>query len=271
MSKNNINELQVVFNNKFNEVTIKDLTEREHNLLMGFVGRIKNMGEKELTLSYDEASELCGREYIPPKELEGITMSLWGKIKNTDYSWENNKNSGGAMLLFSSVVYDRDKDEISLLMNPHLLYIVNDFEKNGNYTSVEFKKFLDTSDSYSKRLFRLLSQYSKTGYYKVDTNKFREIMECPTAYNVGKFNQKIVNPSIEDLKKYFPGLTLNKITKGKKIKYYEFTFQKQTKVREWDPNKYKKGSSTSRVKEVGPRGLEPLTPEQEQEVQDLYK
>lgn len=259
--------LQVVFNNAFNKEVIKDLTSSEHNLLMGLLGKLKEKEDAEITIDFDEVSALCGQSARMPTQIIELSNSLWDKVKMTDYSLYSQSKSGpyksGGVMLFSYLAVDKDEQVIRLAINPDLQYFVNSFS-GGSYTSLKFKDFQQTKDKYGKLLYRLLAQYSNTGFYKVKLTELKRLLDCPAAYDTRRFNEKIVNPSIKSLEPFFNNLKLNKIKKGRNITHYEFTFSPQEKTRQWDPNLIKKSRKDVTPKKSSSDELNALSDELEQ-------
>ncbi len=70
-------------------------------------------------------------------------------------------------------------------------------------------------------------QYRSTGYYQVNIEEFKEIMDVPKSYTqMGQIDQKVLKPAMKELNNYFEDLEITKIKakKGNKIAKLEFTF-----------------------------------------------
>ncbi|WP_229026001.1 replication initiation protein, partial [Enterococcus faecium] len=93
-----------------------------------------------------------------------------------------------------------------------------------------FYSLFKTLQQNPKTLFRLLMQYRSTGYYVVRIEEFRSLMDIPEYYQMGNIDQKVLNPALRELKKYFNDLKVTKIKakKGNKIAKLEFTFSSLT-------------------------------------------
>ncbi|MGL5428013.1 MAG: replication initiation protein, partial [Cetobacterium sp.] len=54
---------------------------------------------------------------------------------------------------------------------------------------------------YAKRLYMLLKQFESTGYFVMEINQFRDVLEVPSAYTLGQMNQQIILKSKSELEK----------------------------------------------------------------------
>ncbi|MGL4997933.1 MAG: replication initiation protein, partial [Cetobacterium sp.] len=54
---------------------------------------------------------------------------------------------------------------------------------------------------YAKRLYMLLKQFESTGYFVMEIEQFRDVLEVPSAYALGRINDKIIKPCKNELEK----------------------------------------------------------------------
>lgn len=253
--------LTVVFNNVFNKETIRGLEPREYNLLMGIVGKIKKKGIEEVTISFDEVSSLIGNEYETASKIITLVDSLWEKVKMTDYALyvqgKNGPKKAGGVMLFSYLSVDEKEHQLKIMMNPALEYFVNSFTQGG-YTSLRLKDFQRATNKYGKSLFKLLAQYSTTGFYKVQRDDLIRLLDKPDSYDIRRFHSRVLNPAIKDVSEFFVDLELTKVKKGRNITHYEFRFKPQKNTRKWDPS-------------LGTKTRKDVTPDKESGVDELQK
>lgn len=57
------------------------------------------------------------------------------------------------------------------------------------------------SGKYAKRLYMLLKQFESTGYFVMEIEQFRDVLEVPEAYTLGRINDKIIKPCKVELEK----------------------------------------------------------------------
>ncbi|WP_232782727.1 replication initiation protein [Macrococcoides caseolyticum] len=128
-------------------------------------------------------------------------------------------------VLFTYYEIDTKEKYIEISLNPELEHILNNL--TGNFTRFELQELTGIKSSYSKHMFRLLKQFRKTGYLKIEINDFRDRLDVPESYRMTDINKRVLNPIMRDLSTIFEGLNINKIKKGKSIKYLEFRFKKE--------------------------------------------
>ncbi len=205
-NKNISTNLTVAFNNDFNKKVIEDLTKKEHNLLMSLVGKTKNKGLKEVSLSFDEVSDSVGFTREKTNRIISIVDSLWDKIKMTDYALYVQSKTGpkkaGGVMLFSYLSIDKEAQLVKLKLNPDLEYFLNSFS-SGQFTSLKLKDFQATQNKYGKLLFRLLAQYKKTGFYVTSRDKLFYLLEKPDSYNISMFHKRILTPALKSIEPFF--------------------------------------------------------------------
>ncbi len=233
------NNLTIVFKNVFNKKIIEGLEQSEHNLLLGLLGKLKEKGLKEVSISFAEVSVLMGQADVRPQRVNDTVLSLWDKIKMTDYTLYAQGPKGlsraGGVMLFSHLKVDKENNNIKLKMNPDLAYFVNSFD-DGNFVSLELKQFIETRNKHGKNLFRLLSQYKRTGFFVADRDTLFYLMCKPKSYDIRRFHSLVLGPAIKSIESVFENLTVNKIKKGRRIVRYEFHFTPRTEKNQlFDP------------------------------------
>lgn len=83
---------------------------------------------------------------------------------------------------------------------------------------------------YAKRLYMLLKQFESTGYFIMEVEQFRDVLEVPKAYTLGILNRDIINKAKAELEKKqiyrFPAETKGKgRRKIEKIEIYFSIFE----------------------------------------------
>ncbi len=121
----------------------------------------------------------------------------------------------------------KQKKFVEVSVNPDLEYIINGL--TAEFSRFELSAFTSLRSTYAKTLFRLLMQY-RLLVYVVRIEEFRSLMDIPEYYQMGNIDQKVLNPALRELKKYFNDLKVTKIKakKGNKIAKLEFTFSSLT-------------------------------------------
>ncbi len=104
---------------------------------------------------------------------------------------------------------------------------VNNLLKKGNFTILELENFVKLKSVYSKTLFRILKQWDSIHYKKFELQELRELLDVPVSYSTARFNQRILTPMENELKQFFPHLTIEKKKTGKVITEIEISWGKK--------------------------------------------
>ena len=161
--------------------------------------------------------------------------------------------------VFSTKIYTDNR--LGVMINPyHKQYIYSkiDIDKwhsvKGNHKKInalelaeEEKKKLtgmmttffsdEIKGKYTQRLLDLLMQYQGSGLFIMEWERFKELLEIPKTYKAGNIDQRIINPTKEELEKI--GLKITKIEKIKKGRSIEtikikFDFEKKKEEKKQD-------------------------------------
>lgn len=164
---------------------------------------------------------------------------------------ENGLGISGSIFVTKEIDAETLKIEIPSLFIPHLFYqhdinIIHKAKKKEPLTVKELdywdkelkhkkKEILlleeaelkGISGKYAKRLYMLLKQFESTGYFVMEINDFRDIMEVPKAYTVGRINDKIIKTAKSELenKKIFQFIDEPKGKGRRKIEKIEINFK----------------------------------------------
>ena len=109
----------------------------------------------------------------------------------TDLKWlfedlEKEKFAFRHVLNTSDARCGYEKGTITIVLNPLLKPL---FIALSHYTTYELKWYMTFKSWYSMRLYEMLSAFKDTGYWEVDIDKFRLLMDCENKYKTkGKNN-----------------------------------------------------------------------------------
>ncbi|WP_298491170.1 replication initiation protein [uncultured Lactobacillus sp.] len=102
------------------------------------------------------------------------------------------------------------------------------FNSLKSWTRFSLFQYTKLRSMYSKRLFRRLKQWRTLGTYSYTVDEFKKALLVPKSYAPGNIDQRILNPVLEELAPYFPGIHLTKNyakgKKGRKLLGYTFTW-----------------------------------------------
>lgn len=219
----------VRFSNDTNKAVIQQLTAPELKLYYGLLYFLFERGLAKVDVGFDEIVEIAGIESYKPHEIEPWLDKFWSKakvttIKETTYKDNGKKKDHTEFPFYSFFKVDYENRKLTLAVNPLAYNYVNGLTEN--YTTAKLNNIIATGSTYSARLHSLLSQYKFTGWYTVDVDELKFLMDCPKSYTTPKFNKRCLEPAVEEQKQFFPNLQVIAKVKGRKIVKYQFTFDK---------------------------------------------
>lgn len=219
--------LMIKYHNNLNKIALKDFNQRELSIFFAVCSIMKEQGIQELNISFSDLERIVGIQFKDKNEL--VTY-----IRNTNKKLLNLKteiaNDGVYInfVLFKTFITDTNKNMLTIKVNEEFAYILNDLTQN--FTLFELNEFNLLTSIYAKHLYRLLKQFRYTGYYKVEINEFRRLLDIPSSYQMNDINKRVLNPAIKEVSNFFTSLKLTKEKEGRNIKYLKFTFDKERRA-----------------------------------------
>lgn len=272
--KNEIREV-AKYSNDFNTVPLKDFSLVQKKILMTLIWLIKETDGSDITIDYDRFISLAQSK---PRSLEeGIRLirQTFRKILSLSITEIETETSYEEFMLFTARKVDKQSGEITVRVNPDYFSLIKDFAN-------EYTKFpLQIGNSFSKQytidIYKFLRQFADTGFWVVTVENFKRYLAIPESYGATKIREKIINPALEELKKYYPNLRLEEVKAKRKrgergrpkVTSYKFHFDKE--VREaWEDNKYNsKAKETNVPKWSNPEYKNTTTEEEKLELAKL--
>ena len=249
VEKNEIREV-AKYSNDFNAVPLKDFSLVQKKILMTLIWLIKETDGSDITIDYDRFISLAQSK---PRSLEeGIRLirQTFRKILSLSITEIETETSYEEFMLFTARKVDKKNGEITVRVNPDYFSLIKDFAN-------EYTKFpLQIGNSFSKQytidIYKFLRQFADTGFWVVTVENFKRYLAIPDSYGATKIREKIINPALEELKKYYPNLRLEEVKAKRKrgergrpkVTSYRFHFDKEARDA-WEDDKY-----GSKVKET---------------------
>lgn len=216
----------VKYENKVNTLSLTGFTAVELNLFMLLCAKTKDKGQELIELDYVELKNLLGLEKQADKYFHDELYKMSAKLTKINGNFKNDRKFV-AFNLFSTFSGDLDTRTLTVRVNIDFQFLLNELAKN--FTRFELSEFVQLESKYSKNLYRLLKQYRRTGTYRVEADKFRELMDCPKSYQNMYFMRDCVSVAVKELSNgYFKNLKVIPIKahkRGAPIVAYEFTFK----------------------------------------------
>ena len=241
--KNEIREV-AKYSNDFNAVPLKDFSLVQKKILMTLIWLIKETDGSDITIDYERFIYLTQAK---PKSLEdGIRLirQTFRKILSLSITEIETETSYEEFMLFTARKVDKQNGEITIRVNPDYFSLIKNFAN-------EYTKFpLQIGNSFSKQytidIYKFLRQFADTGFWVVTVENFKRYLAIPDSYGATKIREKIINPALEELKKYYPNLRLEEVKAKRKrgergrpkVTSYKFHFDKEAR-NAWEDNKYK--------------------------------
>lgn len=238
------------YSNDFNAVPLKDFSLVQKKILMTLIWLIKETDGSDITIDYDRFISLAQSK---PRSLEeGIRLirQTFRKILSLSITEIETETSYEEFMLFTARKVDKKNGEITVRVNPDYFSLIKDFAN-------EYTKFpLQIGNSFSKQytidIYKFLRQFADTGFWVVTVENFKRYLAIPDSYGATKIREKIINPALEELKKYYPNLRLEEVKAKRKrgergrpkVTSYRFHFDKEARDA-WEDDKY-----GSKVKET---------------------
>lgn len=212
------------YHNDMNLIAFKDFSQRELNIFFSLCLLMKEKGIGEITLSYDEIKNVIPDRFESKAKFEEILESVYDKLLQLRLE-SRDKNKIEKFILFTSYKIHVNEKTVTINTNSDYSYILNNLSKN--FTLFELQEFNELSSTYSKHMFRLLKQYRSTGFFRINVDEFKRLLDIPKSYTMKKIGVKVLGPIEKELVSYFNDFKINKIKSGRSITELEFTFKPQ--------------------------------------------
>jgi len=126
----------------------------------------------------------------------------------------------------SSIHYEKGAGEVSLAFAPEIAQFLVQLKKH--FTSYQLKQAAALRSVYSWRLFESLKSHESIGQWRVEIERFHEVMETPKSYrrNFNEVRRWVLDPAISELaEKCALAVTVEPEKRGRRIAALTFTFE----------------------------------------------
>ncbi|GAA8888090.1 hypothetical protein HpSIM16_15100 [Helicobacter pylori] len=200
----------ITYHNNTNKVNLGKLSERESNLLFAIFQKLKDQGNTPIRFEPQDLKRMLNID-ISNERLSEVVVKLWDSIKTADF-WKISETETSIIqenyMLFSRCKIELNKPSkdlkyLEIQLNDNYNYLLNNLGM-GQYTSFNLLEFQQVRGKYAKTLYRLLKQYKSTGILSVEWTQFRELLDIPKDYKMPNIDQKVLTPSLKELRKIYP-------------------------------------------------------------------
>ncbi|WP_120925535.1 replication initiation protein [Helicobacter pylori] len=231
------------YHNNANKVNLGKLSEREANLLFAIFQRLKDQGNTLIRFEPQDLKRMIMvKSNLTNRQLLQVLKNLLDNIGGANF-WiirehvENGEiyEDHTSYMLFKQFDIRIHKptqtiEYLDVQLNDNYQYLLNNLGMGGQYTSFKLLEFQRVRGKYAKTLYRLLKQYKSTGILSVEWSQFRELLDIPKDYKMENIDQKVLNPSLKELRKIYPfeHLSYKKERKShdrRKVTHIDFYFE----------------------------------------------
>ncbi len=211
------NNAYTTYHNNANKVNLGKLSEREANLLFAIFQKLKDQGNTLIRFKPQDLKQMIMvKSNLTNRQLLQILKNLLDNISGANF-WiirehvENGEiyEDHTSYMLFKQFEIRIHKstqtiEYLDVQLNDSYQYLLNNLGMGGQYTSFKLLEFQRVRGKYAKTLYRLLKQYKSTGILSVEWSQFRELLDIPKDYKMENIDQKVLTPSLKELRKIYP-------------------------------------------------------------------
>lgn len=209
---------------------IEKLKENEMNILFAIFSQLKNNSEI-VTISWHTIKQIINLPNMKNRELIKYLDKLADLFTSIKLKKATDKEDQ-THVLFISCDNKKDSELFFIYTNPNLKGLFNSLD-SGNFTVLNFAEFLTLTGKYSKLLYYTLSQHRNKAENKrkliYPIEEFRDMLGIPKTYQMCDINKRIIEPSVNELEKFFPNIVIEKIKQGPKVVSLQITWKNKIK------------------------------------------
>ncbi len=207
----------ITYHNNANKVNLGKLSEREANLLFAIFQKLKDQGNTLIRFEPQDLKQMIMvKSNLTNRQLLQILKNLLDNIGGANFWIIREHVENGEVyedhtnyMLFKQFEIRIHKptqtiEYLDVQLNDNYQYLLNNLGMGGQYTSFKLLEFQRVRGKYAKTLYRLLKQYKSTGILSVEWTQFRELLDIPKDYKMENIDQKVLTPSLKELKKIYP-------------------------------------------------------------------
>ncbi len=207
----------ITYHNNTNKVNLGKLSERESNLLFAIFQKLKDQGNTLIRFEPQNLKQMIMvKSNLTNRQLLQILKNFLDNISGANF-WIIREHVENGEIYEDHISYMLFKqfeirihkptqtiEYLEVQLNDSYQYLLNNLGMGGQYTSFNLLEFQKVRGKYAKTLYRLLKQYKSTGILSVEWTQFRELLDIPKDYKMENIDQKVLTPSLKELKKIYP-------------------------------------------------------------------
>lgn len=210
----------VKFSNDINNISLKGLTAKEINIFFAILFKAQNLNSLKVTMSCSELRNLSCGEYHCDRFAKSIE-NTFRKLMNVNSEFENYQTQS-ISCVFTDLSFNKKNSTLTIIINPNICWFPK--TKDDPFTFFRLKDLNSVKGVYAKNMFRLLQQFKGSTFFKIYLNKFKHLLGIPASYSISKIDQRVLQPILKELSRFYRGLKIEKIKKGKSVFRLDFTW-----------------------------------------------
>lgn len=195
----------VRYNNGLNTVPLRKFTPVEMDLFWAVCSKMKRQGTQTVEFDFEVFKELSKYDRSNRRHRDRFYSDLknmFEKLKTLNFYYEDERYYE-QLLLFQRFTIDKEEEKVIIQASEKFEFILNSI--GTNFTRFELENMTMIDSSYSKELYRRLMQYrdnsTKTGYWAVTVDDFREALDVPESYRMYDIDRRIFKKAKDELLK----------------------------------------------------------------------
>lgn len=154
---------------------------------------------------------------------------MYNKLIKCVYGWET-EDEIVRFVLFTEYTIDKKNKTVKVGVNKKYSWVLNAIT-DGLFTRFELEEFVRLKSSYTKEFYRRMKQFRSTGFWSVNLDEFKRLMDIPVNYRMCDIDIKVLKPIQKELKEKY-GLKIQKTYNAKgrgrpAVSGFIFTFLKE--------------------------------------------
>lgn len=189
----------VKYGNQLNEQPLRGMTATDLDLLMSIASRVRDKGEDEVTLSFDDLRHLAGlQDYkLTDQDLAKRLAEVNKRLLALNFELHDNDKAGNLtriiqFALFQEFEVDIPARSLRVAVSSRFRFLLNAL--TSGFTRFELSQFTELKSSYAKEAYRRLKQFRSTGVWRVGVEDFRRLLDVPRSYTAGDLAKRVLGP-----------------------------------------------------------------------------
>ena len=215
----------VKYQNELNSNTeqypVFKLTEVEQNIFMVILSHTTFNDSQWIELNLQDLKNKINYWRDSMTDFTKEINSLLDKICNPKVKIET-ENSVHIFTCFDELKFNKNTYDLKLHVQDTFYHMVKNYQLG--FTRFELAEFVNLSGSYAKTLYRQLKQFKSQGWWYVEIEEFRKLLNIPNSYKQCDIDKQILKPCIAQLSRESD--LIDEATGSKRIPFKKLTVEK---------------------------------------------